>query len=75
MVLLKRRYILCILILVISKEWVCHNFAKKHAKKMQLIKTYIQGNVIKNHFLLDHMYLQTKIVCKALVMNGTSRKL
>jgi hypothetical protein len=74
MVLLKRRYILCILILVISKEWVCHNFANKH-EKIQLIKTYIQGNVIKNHFLLDHMNLQTKIVCKALVMNGTSRKL
>jgi hypothetical protein len=37
---------------------------------MQLIKKYIQCNVIKNHFLLDHMYLQTKIVCKALVMNG-----
>jgi hypothetical protein len=73
MVLLKRRYILCILILVISKEWVCHNFAKKHATNA-INKKYIQCNVIKNHFLLDHMYLQPKIVCKALVMNGTSSK-
>ena len=56
MVLLKRRYILCISILVISKE--CHNFAKKHANNAINKKIY---NVIKNNFILDHMYLQIKI--------------